>query len=197
MREHPRVHPIAPPHLDELVHRLSPQVGVAHHLLQLFVQELGAARPVDRGMDRRKEQHEEVLYVLFQRLLPGAVEVDLWRGQGTAPSQYRAPGVGCRVSERPIAPPAQLYLWRGGSRREPATSTRSPVRRGVFARGCRDSATIPSSRLFVRQCAPLTTMRQGSTRARAPARPRTTTAGPAPCWEAGPAAQRAGSICTC
>lgn len=49
------------------------------------------------------------------------------------------------VSGRPIAPPAQLYLWWGGSRREPATSTRSPVRRGVFAQGCRDSATIPSS----------------------------------------------------
>jgi len=37
-------------------------------------------------VDRREEQREEVLHVLFQRLLPGAVEVDLWRRQGTAPS---------------------------------------------------------------------------------------------------------------
>jgi hypothetical protein len=63
------------PDLDELIDVAPPDLGLAHHLLELLVQRLVAARPVDPRVDLREQQRQERLEVSVQRLLPRVVLV--------------------------------------------------------------------------------------------------------------------------
>lgn len=82
MHQHPGGLTVEAVHADELVGIASPGGGVADDLLELLVEELVAAGPVDAGVDARKEQRQEFRKVTFEGLFPRAVMVTAGRGLG-------------------------------------------------------------------------------------------------------------------
>jgi hypothetical protein len=60
---------------DELVHQPPAKLGIAHHLLQLLVEEFIAPRPVDVRVGKRKEERHELGKVMLQGLFPGTIKV--------------------------------------------------------------------------------------------------------------------------
>ena len=73
--QHPALGAVRRPDLDELIDVTPADLGLAHHLLELLVQRLVAARPVDLPVDLREQQRQERLEVSVQRFLPRAVVV--------------------------------------------------------------------------------------------------------------------------
>ncbi|WP_213462722.1 hypothetical protein [Thiocapsa sp.] len=81
MDQHPGLGALVRIDLGELVGVAPARLGIAHHLLQLLVEKFMAFRPVDRGMDPRKEERKKVREVTLEGFLPGAVVV-VARGVG-------------------------------------------------------------------------------------------------------------------
>lgn len=73
--EQPGLVAVAPPDPCELVDVPPAGLRVSHDLLQLLIQELEPARPVDTGVNGREAEREERLEVVLERLLPGAVVI--------------------------------------------------------------------------------------------------------------------------
>ena len=60
---------------DQLVDEASAQFRVLDHLVQLLVQEVIAAAPVDAGVGVREVEGEELREVVLHGILPGGVIV--------------------------------------------------------------------------------------------------------------------------
>ena len=67
--------PVGVDHAHQLVRQTPAKRGVAHHLLELLVEEFIALGPVDPGVGLWKQQGEEVRQVALQGFLPGGVVV--------------------------------------------------------------------------------------------------------------------------
>jgi hypothetical protein len=63
------------PDLEELVGDALADLGPPDDLLELLVQRLVAATPVNVGFDRGEEEREEWVQVLVKRVLPRRIEV--------------------------------------------------------------------------------------------------------------------------
>src|SRR5262249_42135670 len=75
VNQQPLLLPALEPYLDQLVHSAPALLRLTSDLLQLLVEHLIPAAPVDVGVSVRKEEGQAGLEVSVQRLLPGAVIV--------------------------------------------------------------------------------------------------------------------------
>jgi hypothetical protein len=73
MDQEPRLPAVAAPDFEELVCQAPADAGVAHDLLQLLIEALVAAPPVDAGVGEWEQQRQEGLQEVLQGLLPRAV----------------------------------------------------------------------------------------------------------------------------
>ena len=85
MHQHPGFTARAPPHPHQLIGQAPAELCIMGDLLEFFVQELIAARPVDLGMGIGEEEGEKVRQVTLQDLLPGTIVITRWRRQVDAP----------------------------------------------------------------------------------------------------------------
>src|SRR5207249_12035441 len=95
------------PDLHELIDVAPAGLRVGHQLLELLVERLVAARPVDLRMNLREQQRQERLEVEVQRLLPRAVVIG--RHDRAPP---RAPSL---ADSAPAASANRLAAPRGAS----------------------------------------------------------------------------------
>jgi hypothetical protein len=67
--------PVAQPHLEQLVRKASPDLGAADDLLELLIEAIVAARPVDVGSNGGNEELEELPQIALERVIPGRIVV--------------------------------------------------------------------------------------------------------------------------
>ena len=75
MDQNPFFLAVAQPDPNQFINYATTQVGLTHDLLQLLIEGLVAAQPVDFGVGVGEEECQEQLEVTVQRLLPGTVVV--------------------------------------------------------------------------------------------------------------------------